>query len=363
MIGRSLNLSDRPDLHPMARRVWRRSASAVGSRAMEQDILSDVLRSVRLSGAIFFEVDVASPWVAAAPPSRSIASLVIPGAQHVIEYHVLVEGTCWARVTIPGSGPPIRLSAGSIVAFPHGDAHVLASHPELNAEPDLSNFDQAARAESLPFHLDYRDGGTRSAQIICGFLGCDVAPFNPLITSLPRVMHIPNGYGSSGDGFLSHLICATVRETHAKGVGSGGVLSKLSELIFIEVIRRYAEALPPDAGGWLAGLRDVGVGRAPRLLHAEPVRDWTVASLAREAGVSRTVLAERFTRLLGMPPMTYLANWRMQRAAALLSAGPMPLSQVADEVGYESEASFSRAFKRGTGVSPGRWRKNAIAGR
>lgn len=327
---------------------------------MEQDILSDVLRSVRLSGAIFFEVDVASPWVAAAPPSRSIAPLVIPGAQHVIEYHVLIEGTCWARVTNPDNEPPIRLSAGSIVAFPQGDTHVLASHPELNAKPDLSNFDQAARAQSLPFHLDYCDGGPRTAHIICGFLGCDVAPFNPLIASLPRVVHIPDAYASD-DGFLSHLIRATMREARAKGVGSGGVLAKLSELIFIEVIRRYAEALPADAGGWLTGLRDVGVGRALRLLHAETARDWTVASLAREAGLSRTVLAERFTELLGMPPMTYLANWRMQRASALLSAGPMSLSQVAGDVGYESEAAFSRAFKRSTGVSPARWRKNAVA--
>lgn len=325
---------------------------------MGEDILSDLLRSVRLSGAIFFDVDVSSPWVAAAPPSRSIAGRVIPGAQHVIEYHVLVEGTCWARVTNPGNEPPIRLSAGSIVAFPQGDTHVLASHPELDAEPDLGDFDQAARARSLPYHFDHRAGGSETANILCGFLGCDVAPFNPLIASLPRVLHVPDGYGS-GDGFLGHLIRATAREARAGGVGSGGVLSKLSELIFIEVIRRYAETLPPDGGGWLTGLRDPGIGRALRLLHAEPARDWTVADLAREAGLSRTVLAERFTELLGMPPMTYLTNWRMQRAAALLAAGPTPLSRVAAEVGYESEAALSRAFKRSTGLSPAQWRKKA----
>lgn len=146
---------------------------------MGEDILSDLLRSVRLSGAIFFEVDVSSPWVAAAPRSRSIAASVMPGAQHVIEYHVLVEGDCWARVTNPDGESPIRLRAGSIVVFPHGDTHILASHPELDAEPDLSNFDQAARARSLPLHLDYGDGGSGTANLLCGFLGCDAKPFNP----------------------------------------------------------------------------------------------------------------------------------------------------------------------------------------
>lgn len=327
---------------------------------MEHDILSDVLRSVRMSGAIFFEVDVSSPWVAAAPPSRSIAASVIPGAQHVIEYHVVVEGNCWARVTNPDDEPPIHLSAGSIVAFPQGDTHILASHPELEAEPDFSNFDQAARAQSLPFHLDHNGGGSETGHMICGFLGCDVVPFNPLIASLPRVLHIADGYGG-GDSILSHLIQATVREARGKGPGSAGMLAKLSELMFIEMIRCYAASLPLEAGGWLTGLRDPRIGRAIRLLHTEPARHWTLADLAREAGLSRTVMAERFTELLGMPPMTYLANWRMQRAASMLLGGPIPLTQVAAEIGYESEAAFSRAFKRSTGLSPAQWRRNANA--
>jgi AraC-like DNA-binding protein len=364
MIGRPLGLFDRPELREIlgrARSRWPRGVTSAGkSRFMDHDILSDMLRSVRLSGATFFDVDISSPWVAAAPPSRSIAAFVMPGAQHVIEYHVLVRGTCWARVTNRDSEQAIRLSAGSIVAFPQGDGHVLASHPDLDAEPDLSTFDQAARARSLPLHLDYRHGAPQTAHLICGFLGCDMAPFNPLIDGLPRILHVADGYGG-GDGLLGQLISATVREAQVKGLGSGGVLSKLSELIFIEVVRRYVETLPRDAGGWLAGLRHPGVGRALRLLHAEAARDWTVAELAREAGLSRTVLAERFTELLGMPPMTYLANWRMQRAAAILAAGPTSLSRVAAAVGYDSEAAFSRAFKRSTGLSPAQWRKSRLS--
>jgi AraC-like DNA-binding protein len=325
---------------------------------MSEDILSDVLRSVRLTGAIFFDVDVSEPWVSAAPHSSSIADAVIPGAGHVIEYHVLVEGQGWARVTNPEMGAPIRLSPGSIIAFPHGDTHILASDPELTAEPDLDAFYQAVRSRDLPFHLDFSNGRQMTASMLCGFLGCDILPFNPLIASLPRVVHIPNGY-DSGDGFLGQLIRATVREARTKGAGSGGVLPKLSELIFIEVVRRYAQTAPQEEGGWLSGLGDPCVGRALRLLHADPARDWTLACLAREVGVSRSVLAERFPRSVGMAPMTYLANWRMQSAAAMLLAGPKPLSQVAADVGYESEAAFSRAFKRCTGVSPAQWRKSA----
>lgn len=325
---------------------------------MSDDILSDVLRSVRLTGAIFFDVDVAEPWVSAAPHSSSITEDVIPGAEHVIEYHVMVEGHGWARVTNPEMGAPIRLSPGSIIAFPHGDTHILASEPDMMAEPDLDAFYQAVRARNLPCHLDFSHGRQKTASMLCGFLGCDVLPFNPLIASLPRVVHIPNGY-DSGDGFLGQLIRATVREARTKGAGSGGVLSKLSELMFVEVVRRYAETVPQCEGGWLSGLGEPCVGRALRLLHAEPARDWTLACLAREVGVSRSVLAERFTRSVGMAPMTYLANWRMQSAAEMLSAGRVSVSQVAAGVGYESEAAFSRAFKRCTGVSPGHWRRSA----
>lgn len=323
----------------------------------DRDFLSDLLRSVRLSGALFFEVDATAPWVAAAPPKESIAPTVVSDARHIIEYHVIVGGRCWTRLTNP-NGPPIELEAGSVVVFPHGDTHVLASDPNLDAQPSLAAFDEVARGRSLPFHVDLRDGAVGTTRLLCGFLGCDVAPFNPLIAALPRVIHVPGGYGS-GDEFLGHLIRAAVRETDAKGAGSDGVLVKVSELIFVEAIRRHAASLPEDAAGWLAGFRDPAVGRALRLLHRDCARPWTVAELAREAGLSRTVLAERFHALLGIPPMAYLARWRMQRAASLLAEGRATLAQIADAVGYESEASFSRAFKRATGLSPAHWREKA----
>lgn len=327
---------------------------------MDHDILSDLLRTVRLSGAIFFDVDASSPWVAAAPPSGSIADMVMPGAQHVIEYHVLVSGSCWARRTA-SEDQPVRLSAGSVVVFPQGDTHTLSSDPGLRAVPDLGVFETAADRDALPFYLDHRGGGNDTARILCGFLGCDVLPFNPLIASLPRLVHVADG-DTAGDGLLGRLIQATVREARDERIGRGGILSKLSELIFIDVIRRYAEALPAQTRGWLTGLQDPHIGRAIRLLHAEPARAWTVAGLAGEAGVSRTVLAERFTEVMGMPPMTYLANWRMQLAASLLAGGATTLARIADEIGYASEAAFSRAFKRSTGLSPATWRSTTRPG-
>lgn len=356
MIGRPAFVSDRPDLSPRPpqRPATTQASHANGGAAMDYDILSDLLRTVRLSGAIFFDVDASSPWVAAAPPSRSVAAMVMPGAQHVIEYHVLVSGSCWARLTA-SEDEPVHLAAGSVVVFPQGDMHTLSSDPKMRAVPDLSVFEATADRDALPFYLDHRGGGTDTARIICGFLGCDIVPFNPLIASLPRLVHVADGY-TAADGLLGQLVQAAVKEARDRRVGRGGILSKLSELIFIDVIRRYAEDLPAGTRGWLTGLREPNIGRALRLLHAEPVRDWTVRDLAREAGVSRTVLAERFTEVMGMPPMTYLLNWRMQLAASLLAGGAAPLARIAAEVGYESEAAFSRAFKRSTGVSPAKWR-------
>lgn len=324
---------------------------------MDGDILTDVLRAVHISGAIFFDVHATSPWVSEAPDSREIRALVMPDVQHLIEYHVLVSGSCWSGL-VDGSEPPVELRPGSILIFPHGDAHTISSGPHMRAAPDLANFAPATPENPRPFYLDPGGEGPESARIICGFLGCDAQPFNPLIQALPRMLHVADG-ASADDGWLGILVDATVRESEARRLGGGGVLSKLSELIFIEAIRRYAEAQPEEARNWLVGLSDPQVGRALRALHADPRRAWTLPQLAREAGASRTALAERFAEHVGMPPMAYLAAWRMQIAASLLASGVLTVAQVADRVGYESEASFSRAFKRGTGVTPGEWRRSA----
>jgi AraC-like DNA-binding protein len=322
------------------------------------DILSDVLRTVRLSGAIFFEVDAYAPWVSEAPAASQLAPMAMPEAEHVIEYHVIAEGTCWGAV-VDAESAPVFLEPGSVIVFPHGDAHVLSSAPGMRATVDLSIFGTAAERESLPFHIEHPGPGAERVSLICGFLGCDLHPFNPLIDALPSCVHIPGGY-NTGDGWLRNLIRATLAESRQRRLGSAGVLSRLSELIFIEVVRRYMESLPSERCGWFSALLDPQIGRAIRLLHGDLAHHWTLAELAREAGVSRTVLIERFNAYVGMAPMSYLASWRMQAAAGLLATGATGLGRIAAAVGYESEAAFSRAFKRATGQPPAAWRIRAM---
>jgi AraC-like DNA-binding protein len=200
-------------------------------------------------------------------------------------------------------------------------------------------------------------GGAERTRIVCCFLGCDERPFNPLLAALPRVMHL-SAEDDASAGWLAPLFNIAVRESGSARAGSENILARLSELIFVEALRRYLEALPPTQTGWLAGLRDPVVGRALAALHESPTEVWTVERLARQAGVSRSIFAERFTQMVGQPPMQYLALWRMQLASKLLAEGGH-VAAVAAAVGYESEAAFSRAFKKLVGQAPAAWRRDA----
>jgi AraC-like DNA-binding protein len=208
----------------------------------------------------------------------------------------------------------------------------------------------------LPFVINYGSSGPISAKFVCGYLACDARPFNPLLDSLPSVIKAGDPHGSDA-GWLGQFIRLAMIESANKRAGGESVLAKLSELMFIEVVRRHLAALPPEQAGWLAGLRDPFVGKALSLMHANPARDWTIGDLAKDVGLSRSVLAERFGDLAGMPPMQYLAKWRMQIASGLLSGGNANIASVAAEVGYGSEAAFSRAFKKMVGVPPSDWRR------
>ncbi len=316
---------------------------------MTSDVLSDVLRSVRLTGAVFFDFELTSPWVAEAPPSRDIAARVMPGAQRVIEYHLIARGTGWGHAI---GQEPMRLREGDLIVFPQGDAHVLSSAPGLRAAPDITMF--ARPSKPLPLFYELGGGGPDSARIVCCFLGCDERPYNPLLTALPSVIHLSPGPHTSA-GWLGTLVNIAAKESGSERPGAENVLSRLAELIFVETIRQYLDTLPAAESGWLAGLRDPVVGKALAALHAQASHPWTVESLAREAGLSRSVLAERFTAMVGHPPMQYLALWRMQLASRLLIEGG-PVAAVASAVGYESEAAFSRAFKKLVGQAPAAWR-------
>ena len=323
---------------------------------MTADVLSEVLSAVRLTGSIFFDVTATSPWVAEAPPSAQIAHAVTPGMQHAIEYHVLTRGSCWIAIVDGAPFDPIRLQEGDIAVIPHGEPHVLSSAPRMRAKPDLDVHRRPKDESSLPFKLRTGTGGESDARLICGFFACDVRPFNPLLEALPRFMRVSRGASATTDGLLEEFIRFASTEIGDKRAGAQSVLNKLSELMFIEAIRNYMDHLGAENTSWLSGLRDPLVGRAIVLLHAEPARSWTLDELAAECGASRSALASRFSHFVGYPPIQYLARWRLQLAARRLTERGAKVAAVAQEVGYDSEAAFSRAFKKFCGQSPSEWR-------
>ena len=304
------------------------------------DPLSDVLRTVRLTGAYFYLVEASSPWSATAIPSREFMPNVLPDAEHLIPYHILTEGECWAGLE---GQPQIRMAPGDVIVFPQGGAHFLSSHRGRRAAGHRNG------AEPLRYPNTVRLGsGDIGARFVCGFLGFDARPFNPLLGALPEVMCFPR----IDDSWLAAFSEHAVRESRTGRAGGDTLLTRMAELMFIEVLRRYLDSLGEDRTGWLAGLRDPIVGAALSLMHERPADDWSLASLAKGVAASRSVLAERFSHLLGIPVMQYLAQWRLQLATDLLTRSDASVAAVGRRVGYSSDAAFSRAFKRALGESP-----------
>jgi AraC-like DNA-binding protein len=327
------------------------------------DTLSDLLRAVRLRGALYFFVEGVEPWAAEAPPARDLVPTIMPGVGHLLEFHGVARGSCWAAVV---GEPPVRLEAGDVVLFPQGDPHVISSAPGMRADvPDFSAL-FTPRPARLPFALSYGEqgvttarldgGGRATTTIACGFLGFDARPFNPLLSALPRLIHMP-GAAAGEHSWIETFLRTTVEESSRRRPGGEAILERMSEMMFVDVLRRYVEALPEGQTGWLAGLRDPGVGRVLALLHERPGDPWTLETLGEQAGLSRSVLHERFAHFVGQPPMQYLTAWRMQLAAARLRNTDAKLIEIALDVGYESEAAFSRAFRRAVGEAPGAWRR------
>ncbi|NJD88441.1 MAG: AraC family transcriptional regulator [Betaproteobacteria bacterium] len=328
---------------------------------MTQDPLSDVLRSVRLRGAIFYYVSFGDDWAAETPASPELANALMPGAEHVLAYHLIVKGGGWAATD---GEPAVRVGSGDIVMFPRGDRHVVSSAPGMQAPSDDSDWRVTTRDDPKPIAVAYHRGVLRpgapapaqgaSTVIVCGFVGCDLRPFNPLIAALPRLLHLKSG----GVGaWVAPMLDQAVSESRQGRSGSAAVLDRLSEMVFVDAARRHLESLPEGGSGWLSALRDRHVGKAIGLLHERPADPWTVEELGRQVGLSRSALHERFAGLVGQPPMQYLANWRIQRGAGLLRESDATVAAIAQEVGYETEAAFARAFKRLVGQPPAAWRR------
>lgn len=313
------------------------------------DALSELLRAVKLSGAMFFKSRCTAPWCLAAPPSREFLAYVPAKATHIIEFHHISEGTAYVRVgeeTTP-------LSGGDIVMMPHGDAHFMGN----GVGGALINGEAALPAlMSGRMHLADFGGGGENTGLVCGYLACDAQLIKPVLAGLPRVVRVNFRADEAGEWFEKTLRHA-VDQAAANAPGSDVILAHLAEVLFAEVLRRYLLSLPSGRTGWLAGASDPAVSRALAALHREPAREWTLDELAQNSGVSRSVLTERFARLLGQSPMAYLTNWRLELGAEALRATSRSVQRVALEVGYESEAAFNRAFKRRFSVPPARYRR------
>lgn len=318
------------------------------------DALSDVLKSVRLEGAVFVDAEFTEPWCMRGKFGLARARRRLASAEHVVFFHFLLEGRC--KIRLADGGETLELAAGDIVLFPHDDRHVMGSDLGIDA------LDTEALAETCDADLNaIRVEGTgATTRFVCSYLACSSSVNRLLFGSLPRMLRIPIGDGPAIVP-IRELLRVGVSQTTAAQPGGESLLAKLAELLFVEALRRYAETLSPEARGWLAAARDRTVGQALALLHREPTDCWTVDKLAREVGLSRSALAGRFNSFVGESPMQYLKSWRLALAAQALRASRETILRVAERSGYESEASFNRAFKREFGVPPAAWRKSKQA--
>ncbi len=315
------------------------------------DVLSEVLSAVRLEGALFFNAEFSAPWCMSSSGADGIAPYLPAKGAHLIMFHFLTEGRAYAALP---DGERVQLEAGDIVILPHGDRHLLGNGSPRKTVDSFQTFAKHL-AQGLKL-VRFGEGG-EITRFVCGYMACDPRLCEVLLAGLPRIVKVPVADGPSGQ-WIENSIRFSVGESNGMNAGSSLVVGKLSEVLFVETLRRYIATLPPDQTGWLAGLRDPLLAKTLALMHRDPARGWTVENLAKEAGLSRTRLAERFRHFLGMSPIAYLTEWRMKLGAEALQRGEQSVAEVALDVGYNSEAAFNRAFKRVYNSPPAQFRQN-----
>ncbi|CAM5765036.1 AraC family transcriptional regulator [Labrys miyagiensis] len=311
------------------------------------DLLSDILAHIRLSGAVFLRGEYSAPWALASPEHPDLVALLAPGTARLILFHIIREGRAW----ISAGGFRIEAEAGDIVVLPHAHQHAMGSQDALDPVP-IATLLPPPPWKGIP--TCRVEGGGEMARIVCGYLQCGDLLFNSFMRRLPPVFRVRPPKGVTAD-WIDACVNYALEERTQSRQGSAMMLSRLPELLLMEVLRLHCEQ-DPSGRGWLAATGDAVIGRALALLHSEPSRKWTVEALARSAATSRSVLDARFREMLGQAPIRYLAEWRMQLAADLLRSTDMKMAAIAEEVGYGSEEAFSRAFQRHLGRSPAEWR-------
>jgi AraC-like DNA-binding protein len=320
------------------------------------DVLSEVLKVVKLQGALFYNGEFSAPWSVQATHSPTLARYVAPGAEHVMMYHLVTEGRASVRME---NGECVHLVEGDLVMIPHGNPHIVENGSPTKT---IDNSKQVADVLAQGLKVCRIGGGGEITKLICGYMACEPRLSRVFLSGLPPVFKVSIRNDAAGR-WLENSIRFSVNEADSTRAGVEAMLAKLSEVLFVETLRAYIAQLSPEQTGWLAGARDAEVGKALALMHRKPSSPWTIARLAKEAGVSRSVLAERFRHYLNEPPMAYLTRWRLQLGAQMLTSTSYSVAQIASEVGYESEAAFNRAFKREFAAPPARFRAKAKAAR
>ncbi|HJU06789.1 MAG TPA: AraC family transcriptional regulator [Nitrospiraceae bacterium] len=313
------------------------------------DALSDLLQTVKLTGGMFLEAHFTAPWCISSGIGSEDCRPFLSDPMQVIAYHYVTRGRMLVQVA---GNEPVEVRAGEAVLLPQNDPHLLGS--SIGVHP-VNSHDLIQRTDGGGLARIIHGGSGEVTQIVCGFLGSD-RHRNPLIATLPRLLTIDMTRTGS-DEWIETSLRFAIRGLNDGLIGTSPVMSKLSEVMFVEAVRGYAAALPAEQRGWLAGVRDPYVSRALALMHDKPNHPWTTASLAGQVSLSRSAFADRFTAVVGVPPKRYLISWRLQVAKEKLRAGRQPVAQIAYDVGYEAEAAFTRAFKREFGVPPVAWRR------
>ncbi len=319
------------------------------------DVLADVMRAISLKGALYFEVNASDPWISMNPSMDQIGSSMMPDTDHVIPFHIILEGNIFTKLGDDSYGP-VSIGAGDVLMLPTGGKHIITSDLETwEGTPADVDFYKAAARSSKPFTMMNIGANGDKANLICGYLGCDRSPFNPLVGILPNMLVLKNCLGE--DKLMRELVNTAVLESKANSSGAHTMVAKLSELMFLRALRQCMDTLDSNnVQNWLTALKDKHIGQVLELIHNDPTKKWTLEALSKSTGMSSSSLSERFHRFVGEPPMSYLARWRMELAGRLLKQGLM-VEAVAHEVGYSSESAFQRTFKKIMGTSAGQWRK------
>ena len=314
------------------------------------DAFSEVLSGVKLKGALFFSAEFSAPWALATPASQMLASALTPGAPHLVVFHLVLDGV--ARAVLP-DGRTMTLAPGDVVVFPHGDPHQLSSASAAQPVDSASLMKKIVSRDLTPMRTG---GGGDNTRFVCGYMACDPLLCAPILEGLPAMFKVNVRTDRAGQ-WLEGSLLLLVDEASSNRAGSEAMLAKVSEALFVDMLRRHVAGLPEHQTGWLAGARDPIVSKSLAMLHGRVDHPWTIAELAEAVGVSRTALVDRFAKYLSEPPMAYLTRWRLQLAAQALTTTSRGVADIAADVGYESEAAFNRAFKRQFGTPPARYRR------